>query len=222
MANNLLAQVKQISLREAEETSDTSLFVVNMTQPRGDLSFSITTSRGRDFVVTVPDTWVPYDLSAQAKKTEIIEAPDFRRAVSRGFLLLVETASADALFLNDDRAQVEIRRIYNKNGGNNNIANNSSFISGMDMKREEVSKVAGVQAGIQANAGEDGESVKTGVQGSIIQIVTRSNIEGPDGMDPKEAVSLLMGQNLNPSDYDYIIKNSNQESLKQFAAKQLG
>lgn len=77
---DVINEVQILSLRELEEQSDTSLFVVNNTQPRGEIIFNVTTGRGRDHTVIVPDTWIPFDLTTQAKKAEIVDSPDFRRA----------------------------------------------------------------------------------------------------------------------------------------------
>jgi FAD synthase len=209
---DVINEVQILSLRELEEQSDTSLFVVNNTQPRGEIIFNVTTGRGRDHTVIVPDTWIPFDLTTQAKKAEIVDSPDFRRAVSQKYLLVVSTKSADEFIEKSEHSQTELQRIFNKAGGQNNIAANSV---GSTTKMQQIMQQSG---GIAVAAeGTTGESIS----GAVIQIISRSNSEGDEKMDVKEAMSLLVGRSLNGKELDYIIKNSIHADIKAFASKKI-
>ena len=213
---NVIEEVQTLTLRELEEQSDTSLFVVNNTQPRGEIVFNVTTGRGRDHTVIVPDTWIPFDQTTQAKKIEIVDSPDFRRAVSQKYLLVVSTSSADEFMEKNEHGQNELQRIFNKAGGQNSIAANSG---GMTTKMQQIKQQSG---GISIEAAAaDGSSTTEQISGAVIQIINRSNSEGDDKMDVKEAMSLLVGRNLNSRELDYIIKNSVHAEIKAFASKKI-
>lgn len=207
-------QVETLSLRDLEDQTDSSLFVLNNTQPRGQIVFNVSTMKGRDRSVIIPDTWVPFDLSTQARKSEIVDSPDFRRAVSQRFLLIVSTASADEFFAKNELAQEELKRIFNFAGGNNAVASNQMESSTVQSRMEQVRSEAG---GVQATHSENGDQIS----GAIIQIVARSNSDDDGKMDVKEALSLLVGRNMNRSEKEYVIKNSIHSEIKEFVSKQL-
>lgn len=206
-----------LSLRELEEQKDTSLFIINNTQPRGEIIFNVTTARGKDHTVIVPDTWIPFDLTTQAKKTEIIDSPDFRRAVSQRYLVPVSTGSADEFMNNSELGRNELDRVFNRAGGNNVVASNSTFTSAQQEKMAQIRSQSGgvtVASDVLADSSE-------AISGAVIQIVNRSNLDGEDKMEIKEALSLLVGRKLNSKELDYIVKNSVNAEIKAFASKQL-
>lgn len=211
----VINQVETLTLRELEEQKDTSLFVLNNTQPRGEIIFNVTTGRGRDHTVIVPDTWIPFDLSTQAKKTEIIDSPDFRRAVTQKYIIVVSTSSADAFMEANEHGRNELNRIFNKAGGNNAVAANSIMPTAQQSKMEQIRSQAG-----GVSVANDGNSAEQ-ISGAVIQIINRSNSEGDDKMDVKEALSLLVGRKLNAKELDYIVKNSIHADIKAFASKQM-
>ena len=212
---DVLNEVSILTLRELEEQTDTSLFVVNNTQPRGEIVFNVTTGRGRDHTVIVPDTWIPFDLTTQAKKSEIVDSPDFRRAVSQKYLLVASTKSADEFMEKNELASTEMSRIFNKAGGQNNIAANSG--NAMTTKMSQIKQQSGGIAVAAETEAANGESIS----GAVVQIISRSNSEGDDKMDVKEAMSLLVGRQLNGKELDYIIKNSVHADIKAFASKKI-
>lgn len=209
------AEVEVLSLRELEEQEDGSLFVLNNTEPRGEIIFNVTMGKGRDYTVVVPDTWIPFDLSSQARKSEIIDSPDFRRAITKRYIVVVSTKSADKFMRNNEYAEAELERVYNKAGGQNTIAENSD----RNPNTKQTNKIDAIK---QAASGVPAEqAVDTAISGAVIQIIARSNSEGEDKMDVKEAISLLMGRKLNQKELEYIVKSSNQELVKAFASKQI-
>lgn len=208
----VLNQVETLTLRELEETRDTILYVLNNTQPRGQIVFNITTSKGRDHTVIIPDTWIPFDLSTQAKKSELIDSPSFRRAVSQRFIIPIGTDSADNFMTTNEHANNELGRIFNLAGGNNSVAANSINTSKIDQIRQ---KAGGVSIASEAVGSTES------ISGAVIQIINRSNSEGEDKMDVKEAISLLLGRKLNTKELDYAIKNSMHSDIKTFASKQI-
>lgn len=216
----VMNQVEVLNLRDLEDQTDTSLFVLNNTEPRGEIVFNVTVGRGRDYIVVVPDTWVPFDLTTQAKKSEILDSPDFRRAVTQKYLTVVSTKSADEFLRDNEYATAELHRVYNKAGGQNNIAANSdrpnSDRTNIGKNESKLDQIRQSTAGIPAE-----QAVEESISGAVMQIVARSNSESEDRMDVKEAISLLMGRKLNSKELEYIMKASNQEALKAFASKQV-
>lgn len=207
------SEVEVLTLRELEEQEDGSLFVLNNTEPRGEIIFNVTMGKGRDYTVVVPDTWIPFDLSSQARKSEIIDSPDFRRAITKRYIVVVSTKSADEFMRNNEYAEAELERVYNKAGGQNTIAENSERNPNRSTKIDAIKQAA---SGVPAE-----QAVDTSISGAVIQIIARSNSESDDKMDVKEAISLLMGRKLNQKELEYIVKSSSQEAIKAFASKQL-
>lgn len=166
--------------------------------------------------MVLPKPWPTNSLTTQAKKIEIVDSPDFRRAVSQKYLLVVSTSSADTFMEKSEHGKNELQRIFNKAGGQNNIAANSG---GMTAKMQQIKQQSG---GISIEAAAaDGSSTTEQISGAVIQIINRSNSEGDDKMDVKEAMSLLVGRNLNSRELDYIIKNSVHAEIKAFASKKI-
>lgn len=211
----VMNQVEVLHLRDLEDQTDTSLFVLNNTEPRGEIVFNVTVGRGRDYIVVVPDTWVPFDLTTQAKKAEILDSPDFRRAVTQKYLIVVSTKSADEFLRDNEHATAELNRVYNKAGGQNIIAANSERPAQI-RNESKLDQIRQSTAGIPAE-----QAVDESISGAVMQIVARSNSEGEEKMDVKEAISLLMGRKLNSKELEYIMKASSQEALKAFASKQI-
>jgi hypothetical protein len=71
-----------VVLRESvkKPSSKLALFVVNQTE--SIQTFIIENQRGAKNLVTVPKTWIPIDLSLQAKRSDIIVSPNYRKVIS--------------------------------------------------------------------------------------------------------------------------------------------
>jgi hypothetical protein len=77
------------------------------------------------------------------------------------------------------------------------------------------------QVGSQVASTADGTTDAPAISGAVMQTITRSNSTGPNAMTEREALSVLMGTSLTRADYDYIVKNSQHATIKDWAASSL-
>ncbi len=112
MSNALkAARLPRWTIRQAEKSDDSRLFVVNKCKPAGNVNLTITGSGGERDSVQVPQTYIPVDLSNHAEKVNILRNPNFRRLVSQNHLEIVEPDAAEA-FLRTEGVQHEVKRVY--------------------------------------------------------------------------------------------------------------
>lgn len=97
------------SLNELEESRSRNVWVLNKTNPRGIVNFMVD-SNGRRVNVTIPLTWVPFDLSTRVTKQALVDNPQFRRMVSAGMLELLSDEQA-AKALESEEAREELRKV---------------------------------------------------------------------------------------------------------------
>ena len=74
------------------------------------LSIQIDTMAGKEFSVTIPNTWIPVDLTDQAKFRDIIESPSFNRAERLGKIKILDTVEAEQILSTKD-AKLERNRL---------------------------------------------------------------------------------------------------------------
>ena len=75
-------QPKIVSLAELERSTESSVYVLNNSVPRGIINFSINDGLGNAVTIKVPITWMPIDLTTQATKASVLSSPQFRRLLS--------------------------------------------------------------------------------------------------------------------------------------------
>lgn len=208
-------KLKELNLRALEMSNDTRLYVVNRCSPRGEILMSVTRPNGREQTVTVPATWIPIDLTLQSRRQELLDSPDFRRAVARGYVVPVDADEAEEFCANNSMAVTELSRILNRAGGSSTFAQNVES-SGQSVTDKRMEEIRG-QVGSVSAKDETGK----GVSGPVMQTVARSNHEGEGSINDREALSILMGMQLTAHEYTYIVKNSQQASIKEWAASKL-
>lgn len=106
--------VKFISIQESEAQSITSVWVMNYSDPKGNLHFSAADGMGGQVIVKIPVTWIPIDLTTQLTKNNILNNPIFRRFVMQGLVRIVSNESAMKI-MESKNAQEEARRVYSLN-----------------------------------------------------------------------------------------------------------
>jgi len=80
------------------------------------LSFNVTGLNGKTSTVLIPKTWVPVDLTEQARAADILESPNFRLLLNRTdsfgnrFVLRVKSSVARKI-LSSDAAKKEVIRL---------------------------------------------------------------------------------------------------------------
>lgn len=111
------------TLREVEEANSKTVFVVNTTKKdkRGQVIFSVPKVNGvGDDAVTIPATWIPIELTEQVSKNQLFASSDFRKAVSRGLISLVDHKWATDV-LKSREATEELERLQNQQEYHRNI-----------------------------------------------------------------------------------------------------
>lgn len=216
MSHTTEIKLKELNLRALELSKDTRLYVLNKCRPRGEILMSVTRPNGREQTVTVPATWIPVDLTLQSRFQEILDSPDFRRAVARGFVVPVDADEAEKFCAENQLAITELDRILNRADGSSTFAQNVGSGSGKPVVSERMEEIRS-QVGSTAVKDESGQ----GVSGSVMQTVARSNSDNEGSISDREALSMLMGMSLNNAELDYIVKNSQQSTIKDWAASKL-
>lgn len=109
-----MAKVKftPITIRQAEQADDSRLFVLNRSNPAGNINFNVTDTSGQRIVITVPQSSCPIDLSNFSEKTPVLRNPDFRRLVAKNAIVLIDNEEAHRFVTTDPRGIAETKRIY--------------------------------------------------------------------------------------------------------------
>lgn len=119
MSNTKTSHVKPITLNTYNDrygdNSVAPMYVVNRTEPRGNVAFTAQNDMGQPVAVVVPATFIPIDLTTQATKESLLKSTHFRRALNMGQLVIIETDSAESYLQNNKLAQSELRKL-NKMG----------------------------------------------------------------------------------------------------------
>lgn len=108
---NAPSTTRPVTLADLEASKSSSVWVLNNSNPKGNVNMTMSDGMGNNIVVTVPVTWIPLDLTTQASKTGIVSSPTFRRMLSMGLLTLISETSATEIMA-DPKAQKEAQRVY--------------------------------------------------------------------------------------------------------------
>ncbi|AGS82037.2 hypothetical protein O152_gp154 [Pseudomonas phage PaBG] len=200
----IVAKVKftLISIRDAEVSEDSRLFVLNRSNPSANVNFNITDSAGQRQVITVPVTSAPVDLANFAEKTSVLRDPTFRRLVAKGLFKLVDPDQAQKFIETDPRGISETKRIY-------------------EVIEEGNDPILGAEANIDdSHARSLSEKLGAGSENPFVEnIVGRS--KGDE--DAADLISEIDGKlhTLTLADLEYISKHAGNAEIKTYAAEQL-
>lgn len=113
------AQLKELSLSELRRLNNanelTSIYVlnhvdINNRRPSGQVLLTVARENGHTSIITIPETWIPIDISAQAPINMILESTDFTRLVHSKILRVISEEAAEQI-LKMKEAQEEAARI---------------------------------------------------------------------------------------------------------------
>jgi uncharacterized protein YmfQ (DUF2313 family) len=104
-------QLKSLEIYELEESSQSSVWVVNMTKPAGHVNLTVSDGMGKSIALRILKTWIPIDLTTQATKQSLLANPQFRGLVAKRMLRIVDAKEAREFMKNPD-AQAEYEKIY--------------------------------------------------------------------------------------------------------------
>lgn len=108
------ARLDRFTVVQAERNKDSRLFVLNQSNPKGNVNVTIAASHGEKHTIQIPITYLPVDLSNQMEKESILRNPHFRRLCSNGMLVIVNPDQAEE-FLKRPDVEREYRRVYGDN-----------------------------------------------------------------------------------------------------------
>lgn len=189
------------TIREAEkDVDDTRLFVLNRSNPAGNINFNVTDSAGERIVVALPLTSAPVDLSNFVEKVSILRNPDFRRMVSKTAIVLVDNDEAEKFITTDPRGIAETKRIYEVIEGDEDI----------DAGMERIAQDLKLKASL--GAGSENPFVES--------IVLRSKKDEEDVADLISEVDSKK-HTLSREDFEYLAAHSGHSDLKEYASSEL-
>jgi len=186
-------------LLEANET----IYVKNSTKPKGKyiVTFSDPNS-GASRPFMVPKTWVPINVS-QAIPRKVIEASmDFRNALAKGTLTLIQASEAEKM-LSEPDAQDELKRL-----NQSEFASASKFAGQRAKDLLEATEAKAEQSAFHAEKMkvDDELSAKEKVNPAVLDLCMRVNGKG---LDVKSALNeyRCIEEDLTADDCAYVIAN---------------
>lgn len=186
--------VKQfLTIGEAEREDSSSVWVVNMSNPKGNINFAVSDGMGGQVIIRIPVTWIPLDLTTQATKVTVLASPRFRSLLSQGMIKIVSEAYATST-MNQESAQKEAARVYNQS---------------ISLELDDSNMPAAAQ------------SVKAEAMGEVSGFAM--NLAMNETLDEDSALNALRGQesSLTKDDFQFIAMNSTLPRLKEYAAQRV-
>lgn len=200
-------KVKLITLAEALKLKDEQqLFVMNRVKEVKGNSGNITMtvrSNGTGIGMSIPDTWIPFDLTVYVARADILAEPNFRRLVQQGVIAIVDTESATK-FMEDHSPKTdrELNRILNVNSEvESEMAKAIAAEGSLEIK----------VPGAQANTGEDL---------FIEAIVSRAESEAAADII-SELDSRIMSSGLTMAQLQFIMDNVTSPEIKDWCVENL-
>ena len=184
---------KTLSIGEMEATKSSSIWVLNSSNPKGNITITVPNGMGNQVTVIVPVTWIPVDMTTQATKQSLLASPVFRRMLALGMIAVISEDDAQKL-LQDDAAQTEMQRIY---------AMPREMSGAPDMQPAAVATLKSEESG--------------DVSGFAL------NICHTDSLDEAQAMNAVKGNEgtLSETDMKYIVANSKFGKVKTYLAEKL-
>lgn len=127
------------------------LYVLNSTKPKGNVAFNCVNDVGQPVGVMVPSTFIPVDLTEQITRDSLLKSTNFRRALSKGQLVILTNESAEDYLRTNSVAKREFARI-NKIVGSDLEPQSDDEEVEISIDGTEIRKV-------RFEGAEDGESV---------------------------------------------------------------
>jgi hypothetical protein len=168
------------------------IYVLNRSNPRGNVTVTVFRPDGSPYLITVPKTWIPICVTDQVSHETIRVSDDFRRNVQIGMLQLLPVAEAKQK-LQDKDAQEELERL--------NMSKYSSYEG--DLKEDTVKEFS------------DTLDQSDNVNLTVKEIMNRD-------ITSTEKYHILRSDEdtLNPDDFKYIVLNGDGK-VKNWAESKL-
>ncbi len=93
---------QNISIRDLEQSQYGSVWIINSAMQseyefEGELLINIPTAQGKPDLMKVPQSWLPYEVTAQFPKSRILESSEFRSSLGKGVITLISEEQAAQL-----------------------------------------------------------------------------------------------------------------------------
>lgn len=181
-----------------ESSKENTVYVKNKTtgSEKGQIIFSVPRKNGDGVVaVWVPNTWIPFPLSEQCSKSQLLDSSDFRKAINSRRLEIMDSKEAEEI-LSTKAAQKELDKIFKEQ---ENFRNN---VMDLDQIATEVEDTTGgMTDAFNEIKGE--KSLEELVKPSILQLTVDLEETG----DEDSAISTLRNiEDLNTKDFRYVYK----------------
>lgn len=183
---------KGLTIGDIEASKSSSIWVLNKSNPKGNVTISVPNGMGNVSTVIMPATWIPMDLTTQSTKQSLTASPVFRRMLTLGMLQVISEEEAQNLLADRD-AQEEMQRIY-------------ALPTEMSVDPSSVPKPVA--------------TLKSEAAGEVSGFAL--NISHTDTLDENQVMNALRNNDqLSRADMQYIVANSKHSKVKAFLAEKL-
>lgn len=94
-----------------------ALYVLNQTRERASILLTCVSDRGESLSVLIPYSIAPFDITTIIPRGDLIASPDFRRAISAGYIRILDNESAIAA-LGNKIVRQEAEKLFRTNNVN--------------------------------------------------------------------------------------------------------
>ena len=209
-------QVKQITLQtwasRYGKEEDAQFFVLNRSNPRSTIDFSVQQDSGLPKGVRVPVTSIPVDLTTSATLSNIRNSPELRRIIQCGDLVIADTDSVNEMMAGSERARTEYKRLY----GNEWIAPDAMLTADLSDTADQES-TGGTLHTAESSTPDLGQRYS---QNDAVNIIIDNSLAG---MPSEDINTSIMNQIdlLSDEDLQVIAANVSDSSVKDFCAEAL-
>lgn len=187
---------KTIGVNDLRKKDSPHVWVVNTSDlggnKRGGTVNIPVTSNNQVINVLVYNTWIPQDLSTTVPKKDLVDNPNFMRAVQRRFITIVD----------DEFAEREMEKEENQEEYDRIIA--------------EVNQTGQYAVDLSKTLDDEAQP-EDGINATVIDVVHREELSDSDRYS---AIRRIESQ-LKTQDWKYIQENTGSEKLKQMANNHL-
>ena len=211
--NNKMAVV-QITLQtwEARYGSEVSapFFVLNRSNPRSNIDFSVQQDSGLPKGVRVPVTFLPVDLTTAAPLRNLRTSPELRRIIQMGDLVIADTKSVYDLMESSPRARDEYERLY----GNAWLSPDADITA-------DLTDNADVENSLVANSSNDTPDLgQRYSQNNAVNIIIDNSLAGIPADDINTSIMNQIDL-MSDDDLQVIAANVTDSAVKEFCAASL-
>lgn len=177
------------------------VYVLNKSKPKGDILITfVEPGTGKNFVATIPKTWIPVAISDSVPLSVLDSSIDFRSYLKSRMLALIPREEAEKLLDSDD-AKEELERIYT-----------SKYTEDSKKKKKHVED--------DDSDKDDDVDIQDFIQGEnlLVKDILERNQSSKASVTLNELRSIE--EELTQSDYEYIVKKT-EGKIRSWAEKQL-